>query len=417
MAEYKSKQWEGTFEGETRLARKGGAYRTYYPDPLCERSFLIRGETAADLSDAERAVVELNHQATALQNTEALARLVLRAEALSSSKIEGLVIGPRRILKAELDPSKQDETAQEVLNNIVAMDEALTRATHEPISTSLLRTVHRALLANTRISRFAGEIRTEQNWLGGNSYNPCGAAYVPPPHELVHELLEDLVQFCNKDDLPPLAQAAIAHAQFETIHPFVDGNGRVGRALVHIILRQRGLCPAIVPPISLALATQGSAYIKELASFRHQGSADSEAAVEGVNAWLSFFAGCTVSACKNAFDFEKNVNAIKQGWLSAVEKRTPTLEALADAMAGQPIFTAASMVRSTGKSMPSVNAAIEQFVRTGAVKQINVGKRNRAFEAQNIINAFIGFERASASPANDTSISKPARPVPFKENR
>lgn len=415
MAEYRTMQWKATFEGETRRARKGGLYETYLPDPLRSRTFLLQGETAADLSDAERAVIELNSRAKALRNTEALARLVLRAEALSSSKIEGLVIGPRRILKAELNQSNHDEIAQEVLNNITAMDEALAEAVSGPITVETMQRIHAKLLANTRLASYAGVIRTEQNWLGGNSYNPCGAAYVPPPHEHVPELLEDLAVFCNEDSLPPLAQAAIAHAQFETIHPFVDGNGRVGRALVHVILRRRGLCPSVVPPVSLALATHGEAYIKELANYRHVGPADGLEALEGVNSWLSFFADCTISACKNASAFEANVERVKQGWLETVGKRTATLEEFADTMAGRPLFTAATMAQATGKSLPTVNATIERFVQAGAVKQVNTGKRNRAFEAVGIIEAFVGFERASASTADNTAISKPSRPVPFKE--
>lgn len=415
MAEYRTMHWKGTFEGETRLTRKGGPYKTYLPDALSGRRFLLQGETAADLSDAERAVAQLNDQAKTLRNTEALARLVLRAEALSSSKIEGLVIGPRRILKAELDSSAQDEIALEVLNNITAMDEALSEAAADRITVKTMQRVHEKLLAGTRLASYAGNIRTEQNWIGGNSYNPCGAAYVPPPHKLVPELLEDLATFCNADELPPLAQAVIAHAQFETIHPFVDGNGRVGRALVHIILRRRGLCPFVVPPISLALATHGEAYLKELARFRHVGSTDGSNALEGVNSWLSFFAGCTTSACKNAFAFESNVECVKQGWLEAIGKRTSTLEELADAMAGRPLFSAATMAQATGRSLPTVNSAIERFVQAGVVKQVNAGKRNRAFEAKGIVEAFVGFERATASIADDTEISKPARPVPFRE--
>lgn len=413
MAEYRSQHWKGSFEGETRRARKGGSYETYLPDTLCHRTFLLHGETAADISDAERAVISLNNQAKALRNTEALARLVLRAEALSSSKIEGLVIGPRRILKAELDRSAHDETAMEVLNNITAMDEALSEAALGPITVGTMQRIHEKLLSGTRLAPYAGIVRTEQNWFGGNSYNPCGAAYVPPPHKIVPDLLEDLASFCNEDSLPPLAQAAIAHAQFETIHPFVDGNGRVGRALVHVILRRRGLCPSVVPPISLAIATRGQAYIAELSLFRHIGPKDGAAALEGINSWLSFFSACTISACKNAAAFEANVNRAKQGWLDAVGKRTSTLEDFADAMAGRPVFSAATMMQATGKSLPTVNAAIERFVQAGAVKQINMGKRNRAFEAAGIVEAFIGFERAAASPADDTSVSRPARPVPF----
>src|SRR5207245_4929564 len=116
------------------------------------------------------------------------------------------------------------------------------------------------------------------------------AAFVPPPPELVAELLADLCSFCNEDSLPAVAQAALAHAQFETIHPFVDGNGRTGRVLIHLVLRRRGLATRVLPPVSLILATLASDYIKRLTGFRHIGSPTSRAALAGVNGWVASFA-------------------------------------------------------------------------------------------------------------------------------
>ena len=117
-----------------------------------------------------------------------------------------------------------------MLNNIEAMNWAIEHLSDpkKKITTGDLLDIHQHLLAGTRLDEYAGKIRTEQNWIGGSSYNPCSAAFVPPPHEQVEDLLDDLCAFCNLDSLPAIAQAAIAHAQFETIHPFVDGNGRTG---------------------------------------------------------------------------------------------------------------------------------------------------------------------------------------------
>ena len=126
------------------------------------------------------------------------------------------------------------------------------------------------VLAGNRLSDYAGRIRTEQNWIGGSGFNPCSAAFVPPPPEEVPDLLAYLCQFCSDEVLPALAQAAIAHAQFETIHPFVDGNGRTGRALTHVIPRRRGLAPRLLPPISLVLATWSSSYIDGLVGTRYR---------------------------------------------------------------------------------------------------------------------------------------------------
>lgn len=415
MARYVTKHWKAGFEGATRAERKGGPYRVYEPDALRERAFLMDGATAADVSDAERAIAQFDSSTRALRNTEALARLVLRAEALSSSRIEGLVIGPRRLLKAELGLSPSDDTAMEVMNNIRAMDKALAQASSGPLAVGNLQDLNRQLLAGTPAEDYAGVVRTQQNWLGGNFHNPCRAEYVPPVPGAVPGLLDDLVAFCNSDALPPLAQAAVAHAQIETIHPFADGNGRVGRALVHIVLRRRGLCTQAVPPISLALATFAKDYVKELAAFRHVGSPDGEDAIAGLCEWLSFFSGCAIRSCRDAEEFERRLDRLKERWIGALPaKPTEGVLAIADEMAGMPLFTALQMAEATGKSIPTVNDAIRRLQEAGAVKQVNAGKRNRAFEAVGVIELFTNFERTLASIADDTAIAKPARAVPFR---
>lgn len=418
MARYVTKHWKPGFEGATRAERKGGPYRVYEPDMLCGRRFTLEGSVAADVSDAERALIEFDASANALRNTEPLARLVLRAEAISSSRIEGLVIGPRRLLKAEIASGNNDITAAQVVNNVHAMDEAIALALRGPLTVDGLCELNRFLLTGTRAEEYAGVIRAQQNWLGGNYHNPCRAEYVPPVPEAVPALLEDLVAFCNSDALPPLAQAAVAHAQFETIHPFADGNGRVGRALVHVVLRRRGLCAHAVPPISLSLATFADGYVKGLAAFRHEGDPCGDAAQEGLGEWLSFFAGCAIRSCRDAGEFERRLDALRRSWLDALEgKPTSGIMSVTDTMAGRPLFTSQLMVEATGLTPPTVNDAIRRLEAAGAVKQVNAGKRNRVFEAQGVIELFTGLERTLASIADDTTMEKPSRPVPFPPDK
>ena len=141
-------------------------------------------------------------------------------------------------------------TAREILGNIDAMTWAVdTIEQGSAITLQTLLETHRRLLVGSRVEEYGGRVRDVQSWIGGSGYNPCSASFVPPPPELVGDLLEDLVGFCNSDSLPALAQAAVAHAQFETIHPFADGNGRTGRALVHMVLRRRGLGLRILQPV------------------------------------------------------------------------------------------------------------------------------------------------------------------------
>jgi Fic family protein len=145
----------------------------------------------------------------------------------------------------------------------------------EPLTSDLLLELHRCLLRGTQLEEDGGNFRAEQNWIGGSDYNPCSADFVPPPHELVPDLMADLCAFCRTDDLSPVAQAAVVHAQFETIHPFVDGNGRTGRAPIHMVLRRRGIAERVLPPVSLVLATLVRSYIDGLTAFRYVGSASS----------------------------------------------------------------------------------------------------------------------------------------------
>ena len=141
--------------------------------------------------------------------------------------------------------------------------------------------IHRTLLAGTAEERYAGVVRTDQNWIGGRGLSPADATFVPAPEDRVRALLEDLVTFVALDDLPAIAQAAVAHAQFETIHPFGDGNGRAGRCLIHVVLRRRGLTPLFVPPISVVLAATGRRYIAGLVDFREGRVDDWIGAVRG----------------------------------------------------------------------------------------------------------------------------------------
>ena len=172
--------------GLARRDRRSCDYEAYVPDLLADRKVTLNGDTAADVADAERAIAVLDARASTLVDTEALARLLLRAECVASSRIEGLEVGARRLLSAEaainLGEEPSDVTATEVLGNIDAMASAIRSvAPGEPITLDLLLDFHRRLLTGTRLEEHAGSIRSEQNWIGGSDYNPCSAAFVPPP--------------------------------------------------------------------------------------------------------------------------------------------------------------------------------------------------------------------------------------------
>ena len=405
--------------GLARRDRRSCDYEAYVPDILAGRNIALDGDAAADVADAERAIATLDAAAVTLADTEALARLLLRAECVASSRIEGLEVGARRLLRAEaaleLGEQSSDVTAIEVLANISAMSSAIQSVSPgDPITVDQLLAFHRTLLVGSRLSAHAGVIRDEQNWIGGSDYNPCSAAFIPPPPEYVSGLLEDLCLFCNGDSLPAVAQAALAHAQFETIHPFVDGNGRTGRALIHLVLRRRGLATRTLLPVSLVLATWASDYIAGLDATRYRGTASSKAAHDGLNLWVARFAAAAKRAVDDASSFEARTRALQHDWrraLGAVRADSAT-DRLLRALPGAPLITVNSAAALVGRSFTAVNQAIGRLLASGILKQTNVGRRNRAFEAPAVIQAFTDLERQLASPEGNTRTSEPARRVP-----
>jgi Fic family protein len=417
------RRWQSDFSsGLPRKDRRSCEYEAYIPDPLVERSIRLDGDVAADVVDAETAIARFDVKAKALADTEALARLLLRAEAVASSKIEGLEVGGRRLLQAEaaqaLGDDPHDVTATEVLGNIRAMQWALgTVGEGDDIAPETLLEAHRRLLARTPIEEYGGLIRTEQNWIGGSSYNPCSAAFVPAPPEEVEGLLTDLCSFCNTDDLPAVVQAALAHAQFETIHPFVDGNGRIGRALIHLVLRRRGVAVRIVPPISLVLATWSKDYIAGLTATRYLGDSASEAAMVGINQWVALFATACRRAIVDAETFEKHVSALQSSWrqrLGAVRSGSAA-DLLINALPGAPILTVKGASELINRTFQATNEAFGRLADADILKQVKVGRRNRAFEAPELIRQFTDLERQLASPAGDTRSSAPTRLVPRRD--
>jgi len=423
MSKLLKRRWRSQVSGigSSRRDRRSCDYAAYLPDPLMGRRFMLDGDVAADVADAEADITRLNADATALVDTEALARILLRAESVASSRIEGLEIGARRLLRADAVRSTRapssDLTATEVLGNIDAMLYCVeSSGVREEITVDLLLEIHRRLLTGTRIEAHGGSFRAVQNWIGGSDYNPCAAAYVPPPPEFVAELIDDLCAFCNTDDLPAVAQAAIAHAQFETIHPFVDGNGRTGRAIIHLVLRRRGLAPRVLPPVSLVLATLARDYVGGLTAFRHLGAPSSSEASDGVNGWIATFAGACTRSIADASAFESRAANLQGQWrerLGTVRVNSAT-DLLLRRLPGAPVLTADSAATLLGRTFKPANNAIQRLLDAGIMRQITVGRRNRAYEAPEIIEAFTDLERQLASPKGDTRASPPARTVPSR---
>jgi Fic family protein len=282
------------------------------------------------------------------------------------------------------------------------MEEAVALgARANPLRLSDVLALHRVLMLATTTPEIAGKLRDQQSWIGGNAYNPGRADFVPPPPEYVKELTEDLVAFMNRADLPPVVQAAIAHAQFETIHPFADGNGRVGRALVHVVVRRRGLTPRYVPPVSLILAADAKTYIAGLTAFR-----------EGrIDEWLDVFALAIERAADKASDLANRLAGLQERWRERADRPRShsSAEALIVQLPAHPIVTVATAQNFLGRSKQAVNEAIAVLAEKGVLHPITLAKRNRAWEAKELFDLINDIERELATPPGD---EVPARPAP-----
>lgn len=416
MARVELHRWPGHPDGFTRAERLGGSYELYFPDPLVGREFDLSDEVLAALEDAAGDLARLDATAAVLTNSEALARLLLRAEAVGSSQIEGLVVGARRLLKADvLRERTQDVTAEEVLGAVDAMT-WVTESVEagEKLEVEHLLEAHRRLMAQSPNPEYGGEVRYLQNWIGGRS--PAEAYYVPPPAHLVPGLLEDLMAFVRESRLPVLAKTAIAHAQFETIHPFADGNGRTGRALIHLILRADGLVTRTVPPVSLSLATYAARYVDALTAFRYVGRPTTPRARTAANPWLGMFAMACSHATAEAARFEQTAVDLKTAWRerAAPIRAGSATDLLIEALPAAPVLTLAAAAQLIDRSQQAANQGLARLVEARVLREVTDGRRNRVYEAPELIDAFTLLERRFASPAADTRIEPPSRPVPSR---
>ncbi|HSV37791.1 MAG TPA: Fic family protein [Nocardioidaceae bacterium] len=379
---------------------------------------ILTGEAAADVADLERAIASFDVRAKQQHDLESLARFLLRAEAVASSKIEGLQVNTRRLARYQAGQRPGDMTAAAVMGNVDAMTLAVsTVASADRITRDHLLEIHAALMRHSDAPAIGGQVRTTQNWIGGNDFNPCFAAFVPPPPERVEILVADLCEFMNRDDLPAVVQAALVHAQFETIHPFADGNGRTGRALIHVILRRRGLATAFVPPVSLVLATRASDYVAGLTSYRYDGAPDSPAAAEGIQAWLDVFVSSMDRATDDAVALCDRMIELEQRWRAELRpRRGSTADRVLPHLIAQPVLGAGDIEGLLGVSKQAASVALDQLVKAGILRQFGQGQRRRVFEAAEVFKVLTDYERGLATPTHsrNTREERPRRHVPYR---
>jgi len=427
MSSWEVAHWESDpGSGVPNRDRRHGPYRRFLPDQLSSYPLAFEAATSRAIAEAEREVAAL-----ALPEAGALAsvaRFLLRSEAIASSRIEGVAPSSQQVALAELGREENirgvSEQAQLVANNMTVVRDATTRLVEvEQVGVDDIVELHRALLPDQ--PRHHG-LREVQNWIGGSDWHPIDADFVPPSPERVPDLMADLVDFLNGAAYSPIVHAAMVHAQFETIHPFTDGNGRVGRALIHTVLARRGLTPTAVLPVSLVLATLRGQYVDGLTAYRHGGAPGSPEALAGVTSWLAFFTSAARTAAEESTALIWEMETLRVQWRDRVARaradrgvrQTPRADSaisrLLDVLPEAPVLTAGSVRRILGVSFPAASAALDELREAEVLDTRKIERNTTAYLATEILDLVTLTERRLASTRFDTRESQPNRPVPAR---
>ena len=424
MAQWLEAVWDHSdLEMVPRSDRRAGRYRQYRPDLITSRPLSLSAEVNRRATVAERAVRNLASGPGA-RALEGLSRFLLRSEAIASSLIEGIAPSPQQVALAELAQDEDvrgfGDQARLVANNITVLrraGEGLAAA--DAVTVADVEQLHAALLPDEKHHG----LRRVQNWIGGSSWHPLSAEFVPPPPELVPELMGDLVEYLNGSVHAPLIQAGIVHAQFETIHPFTDGNGRVGRALIHTVLTRRGLTPSAILPVSLVLATLRGRYVDGLTAYRYSSAPDSSEAGSALTAWLDLFLEAATVAAEQAAGFADQVAHLQDEWEARLaehraargRRETPRADSATSRILRTlpeiPILTTRTAQRRLGVSFPAARAALEELADAGILARRSVERGTTGYTAVDVFSLVTVTERRLASTRWDTRVSAPNRPV------
>lgn len=425
MGAWEDVHWESAVESYVpRHERRSGSYRRYGPDCLDGISLAVDGTLSRQVALVERSVRALNGPGA--EGLAGIARFLLRSEAIASSRIEGITPSAQQVALAELGQSESvrglSEQARLVANNMTVVREATTALVEaDQLRVADIVELHRSLLPDE--PRHHG-LRTVQNWIGTSSWTPIGAAYAPPAPERVPQLMEDLVRYLNGAAHAPLIQAAMVHAQFETIHPFTDGNGRVGRALIHTVLARRGLTDRAVLPISLVLATLRDGYVTGLTSFRDASPVGSLEASAAKGEWLAMFVEAAAIAVEQSEALAAAIGELHGSWVNrlanhrAARGLRPVPRAgsagaqLLSRLPEAPVVTATTLARILDVSFPAASSALDELKGAGILATKTIERGATAYIAREVLDLITMSERALASTHFDTRISPPNRGVP-----
>lgn len=365
---------------------RGRQARAFVPARLADRALTLTADTVAR---AARAQATVEHGAEAMpEDYAALARLLLRAEGVASSFIEGVTAPVVDIVLAEAGDRVEPSAAAWVAANLATVTEAIEEAHAGPLTVESLCRWHRTLMTGSPTpARHIGAVRTEQGWIGGAS--PLDAHLVTPPPREVPGLLDDLVAYVNRNDLDPVGQAAIAHAQFEIIHPFADGNGRVGRVLIAWILVRR-LALVTPPPVSTRIAADVGGYGSGLVLFR----------MGDHNSWVRWFADAVSGAGRAQQELVATAAQLRGAWEERLAAPRPGARRLRsnaaawralDLLPRHLVLTGPIVAAELAIPLKSANAALRDladadvFVEHGTVQPKGRGRPSRLYTSPELL--------------------------------
>lgn len=356
--------------------RHAGPYRAAVVPRIASLTLAVDATTAALADEASAEIARFDAQMGA--EIAPFGAILLRSESASSSRIEQLTSGAKAIAVAELGNSST-RNAISIVGNVRAMQAALALAGNlDPAS---VLAMHEALLSDVEPA-IAGRWRRAQVWIGGDSYGPHGAAFVPPIPEEVPGLVDDLMAFGRRDDVPTLALAAVTHAQFETIHPFPDGNGRTGRALIHALLRRHELTRAVTVPVSAGLLIDVEGYFAALTAYRKGDPTPIVAAL----------ATGALDAIVNARHLVADLHQVRARWDEVVQARRDSAAwRVADLLVRQPVLDAATLAGEIGVAPGNAGRALEPLLAAGVATEFTGRARNRMWEAREVLTALDAF--------------------------
>jgi len=360
-----------------------GPYRSAITPRVAEHEFRLPADVETEAADALMEITRFDAELSSKQSEfggefAPLAAVLLRTESASSSQIENVTAGAKALALASID-EKAGPNARMVAANVAAMQRAIEMA--DDLSESTIVAAHEALMDGNEHAQ-PGRYRDGQVWIGGAAPTPHTASFVPPHKDRVPAAMADLLSFCDRADIPVLVHAAIAHAQFETIHPFADGNGRTGRALVHVLLKRGRATTRLTVPVSAGLLVDTESYFDALTAYRKGDAAPI----------VRRFSLASFAAVSNARRLDRDLADLYAGWEHAVSARSDaTVWRVMPHLISQPAVTVRFVQEATAVSQPASQNAIDQLVDAGVLTPAGTNRRNRVWVANGVIAALDEF--------------------------